>query len=146
MKFPYRGYPKHGKVDMANADEQQRALAAAAQVPLHYLRAPPTFCRGQDFNVWFHRFQAYCNAVNVPARDQPNLMISLLSDKVLSSVERYINPELTLEQLCVYIRRAEGWDQENAESFASELRHRRKARNESIVDFYSVLHRIGNRA
>ena len=73
-------------------------------------------------------------------------MISLLSDKVLGSVERYINPELTLEQLCTYIRRAEGWDQDNAESFASELRHRRRARNESIVDFYSELHRIGDRA
>ena len=131
---------------MANINEQLGAAAAHAQVPLHYLRAPPTFHRGQDFNLWFRRFQAYCNAVNVPARDQPNFLISLLSDRVLGSVERYINPALTLEQLCAYIRRSEGWDQENAESFASELRYRKRTCNESIVDFYSELHRIGVRA
>ena len=127
-------------------DGQDHVEPAQVNRNVQFLRAPPPFKRGHDFALYERRFDSYCNAMNVPAEARKDLLISLLDDKVLAMIERHINDALTFEQLCGLIRRSEGYNDEHTETYASELRNRRKTRTETIMDFHLSLYRLGLKA
>ena len=111
-----------------------------------YVRAPPLFKHNNDFILYERRFRAYADAIACPAENRVHLLLSMLDDKVLGAIDRYVTPQTTLDQLCELIRESEGYNRHNREQFAKELRVQKRERNETIREFYQALHRIASRA
>lgn len=123
------------------------ARAAIPQLDAQpYGRMPPIFKKGHDFDLWLRRFEAYCMSMAVPNGSRVNLMINLLGDRALAMIERHITPQLTYQEICDHIRRAEGYDRQSTETFATALRHRMRTRDETMADFHLALYRLGQKA
>lgn len=111
-----------------------------------YVRAPPQYKSGSNLELYLQRFRAYARAVNCPDNEQADLLVSLLDDKALSGVSRLINEGgFDLDDLIAQLRRAEGYNQ-NSEKYVTELRNRRRLRNEDIWEYYLELDRLASRA
>ena len=111
-----------------------------------YVRAPPQYKSGSNLDLYLQRFRAYARALNCPENEQADLLMSLLDDKALSGVSRMIHEGgFDLDELIAQLRRAEGYNQ-NSEKYVTELRHRRRLRNEDIWDYYLDLDRLAKRA
>ena len=121
------------------------APPAAHQNPL-FVRAPPQFKSGTDLDLYIQRFRAYARAANCPPAEQGDLLLSLLDDKALTGVSRAIGQgNLDLDELIAQLRRAEGYNA-NSERYVTELRNRRRLRNESIWEYHLDLHKLATKA
>ena len=121
-------------------------VAVPFAAPLHplFARAPPQYKSGTDLDLYLQRFRAFARALNCPLREQGNLLLSLLDDKALYGVSRTIGQgNVDLEELIAQLRRAEGL---NSERYVTELRNRKRFKNESIWDFYLDLHNLAKKA
>ena len=93
------------------------------RVPLHplYVRAPPRFKSGSDFELYLQRFSAYARAANCPDEEKADLLISLLDDKALSSLYRLLEEgDYEMDDVIAQLRRAEGYNQ-SSERYVAEL-------------------------
>ena len=123
-------------------------LHEAEAISPQYIRPPPLFKHGNDFPLYERRFRAYAAAIGCPLGGQPDLLLSLLEDEVLSSIDRHLTPNVTLAQLCELIRDAEGHTHSHNKDqrYQKELGLYRRGRNETMSDFYSALYRLALRA
>ena len=131
------------------ADLGQRAAAANRNAPRinpMYIRPPPQFKSGMDFDVYLQRFFAYTRAINCPAPEQADLLISLLEDKALEGISRTVHGVRgDLDDLIAQLRRAEGLGR-NSERYVTELRNRRRLRTEGIWEYHLELHKLAKKA
>ena len=125
-----------------------RPVAAPFAAPLHplFARTPPQYKSGTDLDLYLQRFRAFARAANCPIAEQGNLLFSLLDDKALYGVSRTIGQgNVDLEELIAQLRRAEGLNM-NSERYVTELRNRKRLKNEPIWDFYLDLHTLAKKA
>ena len=91
--------------------------------------------------MYLQRFRAYSRAAAVPEREQCDLLISLLDDRTLNGLSTLVNQgEYNMADLVTALRRAEGYNN-NRERFITELRARKRLRNEDIWTSQDVIQR-----
>ena len=118
---------------------------APAVNPL-FVRATPLFKTGTDLDVYLQRFRAYSRAAAVPEREQCDLLISLLDDRTLNGLSTLVNQgEYNMADLVTALRRAEGYNN-NRERFITELRARKRLRNEDIWSYHLALANLAKKA
>ena len=126
------------------------AVAAAARnaprIQPMFIRPPPQFKSGTDLDVYLQRFAAYTRAINCPAPEHADLLISLLEDKALDGISRSVHDvHGDLANLIAQLRRAEGTGR-NSERYVTELRNRRRLRTEGIWEYHLELHKLAKKA
>ena len=60
--------------------------------------------------MYIRRFYSYCETPNCPIEERIYLLISVLDDHSLGSIERNVTPETTYDKLQQLLRTAEGYD------------------------------------
>ena len=77
---------------------------------LQFIRQMPTFKSRSDLPLFLRRFEAYQRAIACPPAELRNLLVQLLDDKSLSSIDCVVIERLDIpfEELVQQLRRAEG--------------------------------------
>lgn len=144
---PDPGQPAQPPPRQPPAAQQPPPPYVPPQHPL-FVRAPPQFKSGSDLDLYLQRFGAYARAANCPPGEQGDLLLSLLDDKALDGVSRTIGigrGDVELDDVIAQLRRAEGYHA-NSEKYVTELRNRKRLRNESIWNYHIDLHKLAQKA
>ena len=125
----------------------RRAAAERILVhPLHHVKAPQKYRKGNNLNLYLTRFDTYADSLNATQPERVQMLLALLDDATLGQVQRFLGPELTYPELIRALRQESEWDSPNRMRFISELRSRRQRNEETVREFFHSLYTLVKKA